>query len=104
MWWKGIGRLKVEVAPSQPAGIAYSPTAVFAASDTMAIGALYAAEKMNYRVPEDIAIIGFDDIPCRLLGSSAALLWRSTQLKWALSWQRHYLTGSRVNTTDLPRL
>jgi DNA-binding LacI/PurR family transcriptional regulator len=39
------------------------PTAVFAASDTMAIGALDAAEKMNYRVPEDIAIIGFDNIP-----------------------------------------
>jgi LacI family transcriptional regulator len=39
------------------------PTAVFAASDTIAIGALDAAEKMNYRVPEDIAIIGFDDIP-----------------------------------------
>ena len=39
------------------------PTAVFAANDTMAIGALDAAEKMNYRVPEDIAIIGFDDIP-----------------------------------------
>jgi LacI family transcriptional regulator len=39
------------------------PTAVFAASDTIAIGALDAAEKMNYRVPEDIAIMGFDDIP-----------------------------------------
>ena len=39
------------------------PTAVFAASDTIAIGALDAAEQMNYRVPEDIAIIGFDDIP-----------------------------------------
>jgi LacI family transcriptional regulator len=39
------------------------PTAVFAASDTMAIGALEAAEEMGYRVPEDIAIIGFDDIP-----------------------------------------
>ncbi|SRR6266498_918484 len=41
----------------------HPPTAVFAASDTIAIGALDAAEKMNYRVPEDIAIIGFDDIP-----------------------------------------
>ncbi|HEX9385539.1 MAG TPA: LacI family DNA-binding transcriptional regulator [Anaerolineales bacterium] len=39
------------------------PTAVFAANDSIAIGALDAAEKMNYRVPEDIAIIGFDDIP-----------------------------------------
>lgn len=39
------------------------PTAVFAAADTIAIGALEAALEMNYRVPEDIAIIGFDDIP-----------------------------------------
>jgi LacI family transcriptional regulator len=39
------------------------PTAVFAASDTIAIGALEAAEEKNFRVPEDIAIIGFDDIP-----------------------------------------
>jgi DNA-binding LacI/PurR family transcriptional regulator len=36
---------------------------VFAASDTIAIGALEAAEEMSYRVPKDIAIIGFDDIP-----------------------------------------
>lgn len=39
------------------------PTAVFCASDTLAIGALEAALELNYRVPEDIAIIGFDDIP-----------------------------------------
>jgi DNA-binding LacI/PurR family transcriptional regulator len=39
------------------------PTAVFAASDTLAIGALEAALEMNYRIPEDLAIIGFDDIP-----------------------------------------
>jgi DNA-binding LacI/PurR family transcriptional regulator len=39
------------------------PTAVFAASDTLAIGALEAALEKNYRVPEDLAIIGFDDIP-----------------------------------------
>jgi LacI family transcriptional regulator len=39
------------------------PTAVFAASDTIAIGALEAAEEAGLRVPEDIAIVGFDDIP-----------------------------------------
>ncbi len=39
------------------------PTAVFAASDTIAIGALEMAEAMNYRVPEDIAILGFDNVP-----------------------------------------
>ena len=44
-------------------GLPVPPTAVFAASDTMAIGALEAAQEMKYRVPEDIAIMGFDDIP-----------------------------------------
>jgi LacI family transcriptional regulator len=39
------------------------PTAVFAASDMLAIGALEAAEEQHFRVPEDIAIMGFDDIP-----------------------------------------
>lgn len=39
------------------------PTAIFAASDTIAIGALEEAESMQLRVPEDVAIVGFDDIP-----------------------------------------
>ena len=39
------------------------PSAIFCASDTIAIGALEAALELNYRVPEDIAIMGFDDIP-----------------------------------------
>jgi DNA-binding LacI/PurR family transcriptional regulator len=39
------------------------PTAVFAESDVIAIGALEGAESMNRRVPDDVAIVGFDDIP-----------------------------------------
>lgn len=38
------------------------PTAVFAAGDEMAVGALRAAHEAGLRVPGDIAIIGFDDI------------------------------------------
>ena len=39
------------------------PTAVFVASDTMAMGALRAVRQAGLRVPEDVAIIGFDDVP-----------------------------------------
>jgi LacI family transcriptional regulator len=39
------------------------PSAVFAANDSMAIGALSAFREAGLRVPEDMAIVGFDDIP-----------------------------------------
>ncbi len=39
------------------------PVAVFAASDTLAIGAIKAARDAGYTVGKDILIIGFDDIP-----------------------------------------
>jgi LacI family transcriptional regulator len=39
------------------------PTAVFAANDSMAIGALSAFREAGLRVPEDMAMVGFDDIP-----------------------------------------
>ncbi len=38
------------------------PTAIFAGNDTLAIGAMSACKDLGLSVPEDIAIIGFDDI------------------------------------------
>jgi len=39
------------------------PTALFASNNFIAIGALRALKEINYGVPEDIAMVAFDDIP-----------------------------------------
>ena len=49
-----------------------NPDAVFAASDVMAIGAIRAINEVGLKVPDDIALVGFDDIP--LLSVSEAEL------------------------------
>lgn len=38
------------------------PTAIFATSDTLATGVLEAAHDLELRVPEDLSVIGYDDI------------------------------------------
>jgi LacI family transcriptional regulator/LacI family repressor for deo operon, udp, cdd, tsx, nupC, and nupG len=40
---------------------AHPPTAVFAASDLQAVGALEAARQLDVEVPDQLAVIGFDD-------------------------------------------
>ncbi|MCG8337328.1 MAG: LacI family transcriptional regulator [Proteobacteria bacterium] len=39
------------------------PTAVLAAADVLALGALITANKMGLRIPNDVSIVGMDDIP-----------------------------------------
>lgn len=39
------------------------PSAIFASSDTMALGAYEAARRRGLRVPDDLSIVGFDDLP-----------------------------------------
>lgn len=45
------------------------PTAIFASNDVMAMGAMDAIRSRGLRVPEDVSIIGFDDIP------QASMVW-----------------------------
>lgn len=47
------------------------PTAIFAASDTMAIGGYQAAREFGFSIPTDVASVGYDDIsPVALLQPS----------------------------------
>jgi LacI family transcriptional regulator len=39
------------------------PTAIFLANDVMAVGAIKAIQEFGLRVPEDVSVVGFDDIP-----------------------------------------
>lgn len=70
-----LGEHKASAAAGHAAGLlslAEPPTAIFAASDTLALGVLAAAEKYGRSVPGDLSVIGFDDL------DSAAQLGLST--------------------------
>lgn len=51
--------------------IAELPDAIFAASDAMAMGAIRFLKERGKRVPEDVAIVGFDDAPFAASASPA---------------------------------
>jgi LacI family transcriptional regulator len=70
-------------------GMSLRPTAIFATNDLMALGAIYAIQETGLRVPEDIAIVGYDDreitsisrptittvtLPCYEMGQTSAQL------------------------------
>ena len=70
------------------------PDAVFAANDLIAIGAIRACRERGLRVPDDLAIAGFDDIP------AAGLIYPAlTTLD-----QNARLTGQQAAETLLSRL
>jgi len=71
-------RLRVDADPSEAAGHAavlalaarnVAFDAVFAASDIAAIGAMHALQQAGRSVPQDVAIVGFDDIAAASLSS-----------------------------------
>lgn len=53
----GVSAMEALVRLGEP------PSAVLATTDVLAIGALHAAHKGGIRVPDDVSIVGFDDIP-----------------------------------------
>lgn len=72
--------LQIDAESSEDSGYAAARTllergnrfdAVFAASDLIAIGAMRAFAERGLRIPEDVAVIGFDDIPAARIATPA---------------------------------
>jgi LacI family transcriptional regulator len=43
-------------------GLENPPTAIFSSNDQMAMGVFQVAEEMGIRIPEDLSVVGFDNI------------------------------------------
>jgi DNA-binding LacI/PurR family transcriptional regulator len=69
----GWSHVSIEDVPNDPDGgadaldvlmdLSQPPTAVVTTTDTLAIGVLHAAHRRGLRVPDDVSVVGFDDIP-----------------------------------------
>jgi LacI family transcriptional regulator len=71
------------------------PTALFAANNLIAIGTLWALQEMGLRVPEDVAVVSFDDLPSNLV--AYPFLTVATQPAYEMSKRATELLIERLN-------
>ncbi len=67
------------------------PTAIFAASDPIAIGTMRALYEHGYRIPEDVSVVGFDDISIASF-SNPPLTTVHTPTEFMGEYAAHYIT------------
>ena len=56
------GPASAEALTTELLGLPDPPTAIFASSDTQAMGVLAAADRAGLQVPRDLSVVGFDDV------------------------------------------
>lgn len=81
--------------------LSQAPTALVAGNDMMAIGAISAIKKTGARVPEDVAVIGFDDIPMAQYCCPALTTLRQPQRRIATDAVEHLV--EKIKHPQLPQ-
>ena len=90
-------RRSARIAAEQFFKLPNPPTAIFAASDEMALEAITVAMEKDLKVPEDVSVIGFDDNPACLFGPVALTTIKQPLFQMAESAVRYLnaiITGS----------
>lgn len=77
------------------------PDAIVCGNDTIALGVLASLAGHGVRVPEDVMVTGFDDIPCAKLSQPSLTTVRQPQERMAAEAVR--VLSSRLSGTDCPR-
>jgi LacI family transcriptional regulator len=81
------------------------PTAIFAGSDLQAMGVYEAARKLSLRIPEDLSVIGFDDVQTSaFMGPTLTTIRQPLQDMGAAAAKMLYDVGRKGKTTKPKRL
>jgi len=92
------------VAGTELLALAERPTAIFASNDTMALGVFEAARRRGLRIPEDLSVIGFDDLPEARWSPPPLTTIRQPLAEMGALAARTALRLARGESTDLPRV
>jgi LacI family transcriptional regulator len=80
------------------------PTAIFASSDQMAFGAYEAVRQAGLRVPDDVSVIGFDDLPEARWSSPPLTTVRQPLTEMGLLAARTVLRLAQGEPVETPRV
>jgi LacI family transcriptional regulator len=80
------------------------PTAIFASSDQMAFGAYEAVRRRGLRVPDDVSVVGFDDLPEARWASPPLTTVRQPLAEMGLLAARTVLRLAQGEPLDTPRV
>ncbi|WP_079122858.1 LacI family DNA-binding transcriptional regulator [Streptomyces abyssalis] len=82
----------------------HPPTAIFAGNDQQALGVYRTAERLGMRVPDDLSVVGFDDLPAAGLASPPLTTIRQPVAQMAAQAMRMLLRCLETGSFETRRL